>query len=551
MAAEVPVIPSVSCLVLTTPGAGEGAFGDLLAQIAGIQPPRELFERARVELVARLRGASAAAPSFLDEYLNDAIAVGTAPTGLFAATILWPQFLWLVDAVRSIPCAGPSQSDGERLSVWFANPRYVHLSRRDHRRQAVALCGDTPDPARINDLVNCLRAQDRSWCRFFARHSISALEVCIEDLLADPQQMTKQVVEFLDLPPLGKNRQRRRPAAGPPPKRDRSQAPRERCQEFPWELGYIVDGELRDVGFAVIRGRITGPDDLQTLDALARDHQMIGMTCQGVFPMIGGLPGNLPDDRGPLDGLHEPCLGSIEGWAHCFRNPDDFLPSSLPRILFSNSDNINPDWIWDIAHNRGPVEKRWDFIYSCMPEPSNFRRKNWELAKVCAVRFAEELGLRGLLVGVDGVAGAPDHPLIELAPKLPWRKFIGCLARSRVAFFPNTWDPCPRVMAEAMCLDVPLLVNREILGGWKYVCAATGSFFSDDEEAIRSIGDLMSTSLAPRDWFGENYGPQNAGRRLAKFLREISGGRTAEIERPSFFSPRDYQTMPRARRPEL
>jgi hypothetical protein len=61
-------------------------------------------------------------------------------------------------------------------------------------------------------------------------------------------------------------------------------------------------------------------------------------------------------------------------------------------------------------------------------------------------------------------------------PQLPWPDFLRCLGASRVALFPNTWDPSPRMMAEAMSLDLPLLVNSDILGGWKYVCDAAGKF---------------------------------------------------------------------------
>ena len=66
-------------------------------------------------------------------------------------------------------------------------------------------------------------------------------------------------------------------------------------------------------------------------------------------------------------------------------------------------------------------------------------------------------------------------------------------------------DASPRVLAEAMCLDVPILVNRHIVGGWKYVHGQTGAFFDSVDNvvpAFREIVDgLQRGDLHPREWF--------------------------------------------------
>jgi hypothetical protein len=316
---------------------------------------------------------------------------------------------------------------------------------------------------------------------------------------------------------------------------------------YPWEFGYFVDEHRRDTGFAVVRGHPGHPHQREFLKRMRRDHRIIGMTCQGVFPMIGELPGNLPKGKTPREGRHEEYLGVIEGWAHCFREPNDYLPRGAPRIRFCNSDNLNPDRVWEMATKSGTTDKKWDFIYSCMPEPANVVRKNWALAKQCALRFAAGLGLRGLLVGVAGLNDVPAHPLIEVRPQLKWAEFLNCIRRSRVAFFPNTWDPSPRLMAEALCLDVPLLVNRNILGGWHYVCESTGRFFTDEHDAVDGFISLRSNHVSPREWYVANHGAKHAGPRLAEFLRLLaaSEGRTTAWESASFYSPRDWGKLPK------
>jgi len=320
---------------------------------------------------------------------------------------------------------------------------------------------------------------------------------------------------------------------------------------FPWEFGYIVDEDRRETGFAVVRGRPMGPDRLAVLADLARDHQMVGITCRGVFPMIGDGPGDIPDERESTEGRDEPYIRTIEGWAHCFRDPDCYLPPDKPWILFSNSDNLEPDRIWRVATMPGPIAKRWDFVYCCLSDQANVLRKNWELAKSCAIRLADELGLRGVIVGRLGAPDAPDHPRIDVLPQLPWPEFLRCIAESRVAFVPNTWDPSPRMMAEAMCLDVPVLVNREILGGWKYVCEATGRFFTDEHDVLGAMAEIRSSSFEPATWYRANYGRANAGPRLAAFLNGLADGTraTATLETAWFYTPREWKgAMPGARR---
>ena len=79
------------------------------------------------------------------------------------------------------------------------------------------------------------------------------------------------------------------------------------------------------------------------------------------------------------------------------------------------------------------------------------------------------------------------------------------MRRRRILFAPNLHDASPRVLAEALCLDVPILVNRHILGGWKYVTNATGAFFGGEHDVVDAVRVLLSerrrAELQPRRWF--------------------------------------------------
>ena len=66
-----------------------------------------------------------------------------------------------------------------------------------------------------------------------------------------------------------------------------------------------------------------------------------------------------------------------------------------------------------------------------------------------------------------------------------------------------------------------MLVNRDILGGWKYVTPDTGEFFDTEVDVVQAAKTMMETSYSPRAWFVANHGPDKAGRRLAEFIESL------------------------------
>lgn len=69
----------------------------------------------------------------------------------------------------------------------------------------------------------------------------------------------------------------------------------------------------------------------------------------------------------------------------------------------------------------------------------------------------------------------------------------------------NVHDASPRVLAEAMCMDVPVLINWHILGGWKYATEQTGEDFYDTASFIAAYKRLRDperkAKLRPRQWY--------------------------------------------------
>jgi glycosyltransferase involved in cell wall biosynthesis len=189
--------------------------------------------------------------------------------------------------------------------------------------------------------------------------------------------------------------------------------------------------------------------------------------------------------------------------------------------LLSESDFTDITQVRRTGLAGGQPAKRWDVIYVCCPNGFNERTKNWRLAKLCLTRLSEELGTTALLVGRKDAPDVPDVPGIETTDELPWDELMGCLAQARTLLVPNRLDASPVLLTEALCLDVPVVVNRRILGGWKYVVAETGRFFTDEQDVTDAVAACLRGDFATSAWFRTFYGPDNAGRRLAEFLRSI------------------------------
>jgi glycosyltransferase involved in cell wall biosynthesis len=129
------------------------------------------------------------------------------------------------------------------------------------------------------------------------------------------------------------------------------------------------------------------------------------------------------------------------------------------------------------------------------------------------------MGLDGVLVGRDTIDNLPDHGgRLTILGELPWGALMGVLLRSRLVFVPSLMDPSPRIIAEALCMGTPVVVNRHILGGWHYVNPFTGAFFEDETDLRRAILRCLEGWTSPRRWFVTHHGPQLAGRRLQHFL---------------------------------
>ena len=216
----------------------------------------------------------------------------------------------------------------------------------------------------------------------------------------------------------------------------------------------------------------------------------------------------------------------VSTWLNCFRNPSQYINPSynLPILDFSESDLRD-----DVVNKPDPsIKKEYDFIYICLndndkctPGWQSYNR-NWELAQKCLNIMCGKFKLKGAIIGRENCQITDlCSGIVKIHPFLKYHEFQKELQKAKFLFVPNIADASPRVITESLCYDMRLLVNYNILGGWKYVTPQTGEFFHDEKDLEPVLKKLMSNmdKYQPRKHFTENYGKVNAGKKLAKFIK--------------------------------
>ena len=220
------------------------------------------------------------------------------------------------------------------------------------------------------------------------------------------------------------------------------------------------------------------------------------------------------------------------GWLHCFRDPGHYLKSSIPRLLMSESDFVDPEAMTPDTS----IQKEYDFIYICLDEGMKHDSKtcqpgwqahnrNWALAQKCLEVICGRFQLKGLIIGRTNCEITQKcNKIVDKTPFQPQVEFFKLLQKCKFIFVPNVSDASPRVITQAMCYNIPVLMNRNIVGGWKYITDQTGEFFTNESDIIASLDRflhrLRQGQYRPRQWFSENYGKERSGKRLLEFLKE-------------------------------
>jgi hypothetical protein len=269
----------------------------------------------------------------------------------------------------------------------------------------------------------------------------------------------------------------------------------------------IIDAVGLPTGFVSVGGPIDTQHAWRVHGAMrSRGRQFVGFTSHGRFPF---------DTPVQSDMYRAMCVG----WCSGFQDDSGF--GSVPLLSLSHSDLVDLDWIH--PGRFAATRPGWDYVYVCPPGPGSERAKGWALARDAVVALSAA-GLRGLLIGRVAIPDMPANADVTLRGRVRWDDFLGLLGSARCLLVTAVDDASPRVLTEALALDRPIVVNRAIIAGSKYVNAATGTSFVDASDVVTAVASVIAAPLRPREWLGDYYGLARSGRRLLGFLNGLGGG---------------------------
>jgi hypothetical protein len=256
-------------------------------------------------------------------------------------------------------------------------------------------------------------------------------------------------------------------------------------------------------------------------------------------------------DRGWSDNIGAIC--------HPFREYN--IPTGDKKLhLFSESDLCDSLWMPEISLLQDRSNYEYDFFCFTIDSSQGVKCKG-AYALPLIVEVSQELNMRGLILDYYPRFPRPrcdsggnwDVQISEVRSSLKGRsnivikrgwfdqvKISKLMNKCKFVIFPNTRDASPRTIPETLLRGKSLMMNKNILGGWKYINDTNGMLydgaFSMEElkkdrqyyydEIKRSLIEMRNRKFDAKSIksnYMEKYGFINTTKRLASIINKIEG----------------------------
>ena len=296
---------------------------------------------------------------------------------------------------------------------------------------------------------------------------------------------------------------------------------KEESKMFPYRLLY--DKNHKVIPIVALTAFFRNDFDRQRFDDYTNNGiKIIGVTSYKTFPKP------ISDSTGDQETMKDSFryTEKIKNWLCCFKDPEDYGFTSYNNLI-----EISESDFYDVDKRTDLPEKKYDFIYSCLRDDEenlscpmdgwNAINRNLKLAMACFPIMLQEFNLKILILGRSNCGLEEKYgDRVEIMDMLPYDEFQQKLRESRFLFVPNIYDASPRVVSEALIKDVPVLMNRTIVCGTKYINYETGELFTDENDLRYHLRQLLNkyNSISPKKWWEKNYGLSKSAIKFRNFL---------------------------------
>lgn len=225
-------------------------------------------------------------------------------------------------------------------------------------------------------------------------------------------------------------------------------------------------------------------------------------------------------------------LKNIEAWCHPFKDRNRFLSQSVNYILLPESDFMDASFV-DVSNKK----ITYDFFYFTVNSKQGIEYKGLHNFIKMLPTLCGKLKQRGLVVvyypavnvkqKLDCIKAEYKHILNKYSDQLTFlwgfqnqKSVANIMSSCKYGLFPNEVDCSPRMIPETILRNKPVLVNKDIYGGWHYINNGTGDMFDcKSEDSIeKCVNHVLNLKTDGRDFFMKNYGFNKSSKKLRNFL---------------------------------
>ena len=292
----------------------------------------------------------------------------------------------------------------------------------------------------------------------------------------------------------------------------------EKERHFPYR--YLYDQDHNILPIVLVSGFFRSVNEVNMYHEYVKNGiKVVGITAYKSFPK------QITDNTG--DGYKQDFTfdyyANIKNWLCCFRDPHLYGFDERHNLI-----DISESDFYDADESEDTTEKKYDMIYVCFKDSDecpmdgwNAVNRNYRLALECLPIIMNEFNLKMLIIGrlncgLEKLYGDK----LEILDFMPYHEFQEKLRQSRCLFIPNIYDASPRTVAEALIKDIPVVMNRSIVCGAKYINQETGELFTDENDLRYSLTKLLAKkdTISPKKWWKQNYNKKKMAKMFRDFL---------------------------------